>query len=184
MDISHFRQINLPLWRKAAIIHLWMRFIVGKREAVLRGRELSSEFVTSSRTNPVIGDLADDDPWVIEHTERLFWLCCELGCLAYQYPYPHSGQTYLPTRMGRIVAWLPRWTAASVIVTLYWTACVVDPIKQFKRVRNAITIVTGGVLWARNHELSNAVVAVSVMAGIVGTWFASFMASVGGVADD
>ncbi len=56
----------------------------------------------------------------------------------------------------------------------YAVAVVSDPIKTFNRVRNVVTITTGVLLWWRSGQLSAFVITISISAGIISTWIASF----------
>jgi hypothetical protein len=166
MDGYYCRQIRLPFRHKAQLIHALMRFIVAQPGAAPREAALFKRFVEES-SDPFCLTEQVADPWFAEHVARLFWVCCELGLLKYQYPYPHRGQTYLPTCAGRMVAHTP-WSPATTFVAIaYIVAIAADPVKRFNRVRNIVTVVTGMLLWWRHHELSSLVVAASIAAGIV-----------------
>jgi hypothetical protein len=179
VDSYYFRQINLPFRRKADIIHALMRFIAAQPSAVLRGGAFDEQFIAESSDPPCLRDQAAADPWLAEHINRLFWVCHELGLLQYQYPYPHRGQTYLPTRGGRMIARAPRWLAVGFNAVAYLVAIAADPIKHFKRVRNIVTVLTTALLWWHQRDLSAFVLAVSIGAGIVSTWIVSFFGGTG-----
>ncbi len=53
-------------------------------------------------------------------------------------------------------------------------AVVAGPVRHFNRIRNTVTVLTGIFLWWRQHELSPIVVAISIGAGVVSIWIASF----------
>jgi len=108
MDAYYFREINLPFGRKAALIAGLMRFIAGQLGTVPRNDDFFKRFISESRAPSWLREQSASDPWLLEHVGRLFWVCTELGLLKYQFPYPHKGQTYLPTRAGRIVARAPQ----------------------------------------------------------------------------
>ena len=174
MDSYYFRQIRLRFRHKAELIHALMRFIAAQPGAVPREAAFFEKFVAESSDPSCLKEQAAADPWFTEHVGRLFWVCCEVGLLKYQYPYPHRGQTYLPTRAGRIVARVPRSVATTFVAIAYIVAVAADPVKRFNRIRNIVTIVTGVLLWRRHHELSSLIIAVSIAAGIVSTWIAGF----------
>lgn len=109
MELHYFRQINLPFKQKAAIVGALMRFIVAQRIDVPRSAEFDKRFIAESEDPPWLKNLGATDPWLPEHIARIFWICCELGFLKYQYPYPHKGQTYRPTRIGRWMTMVPNW---------------------------------------------------------------------------
>lgn len=179
MNAYYFRHINLPFRRKAEIIHALMRFIVAQPSAVPRSAAFNEQFIAESSDPPCLRDQAAADSWLAEHIARLFWVCCELGFLQYQYPYPHRGQTFRPTRAGRMVARAPRWLVVGFIAVAFVVAITADPVKHFRRVRNIVTVLTGALLWWHKHELSALVLAVSIAAGIVSTWIVSFFAGTG-----
>ena len=174
VDSYYFRQIRLPFRRKAELIHALIRFIAAQPGAVPREDAFFRRFIAESSDPSCLKEQAASEPWLTEHVARLFWVCCELGLLKYQYPYPHRGQTYLPTRAGLIVARAPRSLATAFIAIAYIVAMTADPVRHFNRIRNIVAVLTGALLWWRHHELSPLIVAVSIAAGIVGTWIASF----------
>lgn len=42
-----------------------------------------------------------------------------------------------------------------------------------------VAVLTGALLWWRQHELSASIVAISVAAGVVSTWIAGFFSEAG-----
>jgi hypothetical protein len=176
VEAYYFRHINLSFRLKAEIIHALMRFIAAQPKAVPRDNEFNQRFIAESREPNHLREQAAADPWFMEHIARLFWVCCSLGLLQYQYPYPHKGQTYCPTRAGRLLARAPQALAIAFIAVAYAVAISADPVKHFTRVRNIVTVATGVLLWWRHNELSASIVAISVAAGVVSTWIASFFA--------
>jgi hypothetical protein len=179
MDAYYFQQIKLPFRRKTALIAALMRFIVAQPGAVPRNDAFFGRFISDARDLPSSEDETASDRWLVEHVARLFWICCTLGLLQYQYPYPHKGQTYLATRAGRLVARAPKLVVTAFIVVAYAAAIGAAPVKQFTRVRNIVAVLTGALLWWRQHELSALIVAASVAAGIVSTWIVSFFSGAG-----
>lgn len=179
MESYYFRQIRLPFHCKVELIHLLMRFIASQTGAVPREEAFFKRFVAESTASLCLKELPAARPWLAEHVARLFWVCCELGLLKYQYPYPHKGQTYLPTRAGRIMAIAPRIFVTAFVGTAYIAAIIVGPVRYFNRVRNIVTVFTGLLLWWRHFELTPYIILVSISAGIISTWIASFFSSLG-----
>lgn len=177
MDSDYFRQITLPFRRKVELIHSLMRFIVAQPSAVPRDDAFFKRFIAESNDVFPSKEQAAAEPWLMEHIARLFWACCEMRLLKYQYPYPHHGQTYLPTRAGRILARAPQIIVSYFVAINYIASITAGPVKNFKRVRSIVTVLTGLLLWWRQNELSPLIVAVSLVAGIVATWIASFFSN-------
>lgn len=157
-------------------MHALLRFLVAQRDAVPRETAFFQRFVAETPEFPLLKKQATTDVWLVEHIGRLFWVCCESNLLQIQYPYPLKGQTFAPTRAGRILACAPRWSATLFIALAYAIAVTADPVKKFNRTRNIVTAFTGALLWWRHHELSALIVAVSIGAGVVSTWITSFFA--------
>ena len=178
MDASYFKQILLPMPVKAEIIRALLRFVIAQQTDVPRGKEFDDRFIRESPDSPWLKSQGLADPWLSEHVARLFWVCCSLNLLKYQYPYPHKGQTYRPTRGARYVAALPTWLVTILLSGIYLGAIAAGPVKQFKRVRNIVAALTAGILWWRRHDMSLVVILyVSIIAGTLSTWVASFLAS-------
>ncbi len=173
MDIHYFRQIELPFSRKAETAVALVKFAAMQPEPVPRAKPFYEQFIREA-TPLGLTNLDTKEPWLEENVARLFWVCCELGLFRYQYPYPHRGQTYALTRAGRILANLPSWAGRIFVGLAYAVAVVSDPIKTFNRVRNVVTITTGVLLWWRSGQLSAFVITISISAGIISTWIASF----------
>ena len=169
MEAYYFRQINLPFSRKAALMHALLRFIAAQPGAVPRNAGFNKRFIEE-----YLKAQFDADPWLSENVDRLFWVCCQLSLLQYQYPYPHREQTYLPTRIGKFLARAPRLLTAAFVTFAYALALVADPVKKFNRVRNTVTVASTLLLWWHHHELSANIVAFSIAVGIISSWIASF----------
>ena len=178
MDTFYFRQINLPFTKKCEVIGGLMEFILVQREDISRGKEFDQRFLDESNSPSWLKDLKQIDQWLPEHTARLFWVCCELGFLRYQYPYPHSGQTYRPTRIGRWVARAPSWCATTYVAAAYVISVATGPVQRFKKARNMTAFAMAFLVWWLNHGVSTFVIAAfATIAGIVGSWVASFVTS-------
>jgi hypothetical protein len=173
LDIHHFRQIGLPFRRKAEILIAIVKFASLQPEPVPRGKSFFQQFIREAAPLNLL-KLKAGEPWLEENVARLFWTCCELGLFRYQYPYPHRGQTYALTRGGRVLARLPSWAGKVFVAIACAVARVSDPIKTFNRIRNVVTIATAVLLWWRKGELSAFVITISILAGVVSTWIASF----------
>jgi hypothetical protein len=181
MDVNHFRQITIPFLRKAELLHALVRFIVSLHADVLRGDGFNKQFVEQSPEPAWLKDAATVDPWLLEHINRVFWICCELGLLEYRYPYPQRGQLYRPTRMARLIARLPKLCAVIFVTIAFLLAVTANPIKRFARIRNVVTIMIGAVLWWRQQEMSAYIVTISIFAGVISTWIVSFFSGSEGV---
>ncbi len=179
MDPFYFRQIALPIRQKADLARGLMRFAVAKKTPVERGRPFDMDFVEQSRYPPDLHCWRERDPYLLENVNRIFWVCCEMGFLRYQYPYPHTGQTYLPTWLGRIFSGLPRPCAQLFMVAAYALALFGWPIKHFHRLRDLITLVAGLLAWWHQHTINSTVFAIAIGAGVVATWIAGLLAEVG-----
>jgi len=178
MDTYYFRQINLPFRKKCEFIAGLMKFILAQGSDVARGREFDKRFLDESNSPSWISVVRQTDQWLPEHAARLFWVCCELGFLRYQYPYPHSGQTYRPTRIGRWSARAPDWCTATYVAAAYVMSVAAGPVQQFKKVRNITASAAALLVWWFNHDVSTFVIAAfAAIAGIVGSWVASFLTS-------
>ena len=155
-----------------------MRYIVAQANAVPRGKEFDKRFIEESPEPRWLKELAHSDLWIVEHVTRIYWVSCETGLLKYQYPYPHKGQTYRPTRAGRWVAKMPRWLVTVLVVVTYIGSMITGPVKRFNQVRNAAAIATAGLLWWRQHDLSPVIILyASLLAGLVSAWVASFLSN-------
>jgi hypothetical protein len=177
VDLNAYKQINLSAHQKADVIGAWMRFIVGTAAAVERDKSTVIDFVAQSN-DVTVRQLAESDEWIMEHVARLFWMCCELGLLEYQYSYPHIGQTYRPTRLGKIVAALPRGAVRVFIWIMSTAATVAGPVKHFARVRNTSAAVVALVTWYFKNDVTAAALAMyAVIAGVVSTWLAHFLSA-------
>ena len=178
MDADYFRQIQLPFQRKAEIMHGLLRFILLQGADVPRGREFDQKFIDESSEPGWLKTEAENNPWLVENVGRIFWICCSLGLLKYQYPYPHRGQTYRPTRAARWFARTPEFLFAPFLGLVYAISVVAGPVAHFKRIRNAVGVATAGLLWWRQHDLWPVVILyVSIFAGAVSAWIAKFLAS-------
>jgi hypothetical protein len=178
MDTFYFRQINLPFIKKCEIIGGLMEFILVQRADISRGKEFDQRFLDESNSPSWLKGLKQIDQWLPEHTARLFWVCCELGFLRYQYPYPQRGQTYRPTRIGRWVARAPSWCATTYVAAAYVISVAAGPVQRFKKARNMTAFAMAFLVWWLNHGVSTFVIAAfATIAGIVGSWVASFVTS-------
>jgi hypothetical protein len=178
LDTDYFRQIKLPLRRKADLVRAIMRYIAGQPSAVPRGKEFDNRFIEESSEPWWLKEEALADPWLAEHVTRIYWVCFEIGLLKYQYPYPHKGQTYRPTRAGRWVARMPTWPVSVLIIVTYVGSIIANPVKRFNQVRNVAAVATAGLLWWRQHDLSPVIILyASLSAGIISAWVASFLSS-------
>lgn len=179
MDPYYFRQIKIPLSAKAKLARWIMRFITRRNGPVERGRGFDGEFLDQSMNIPALASWRERDPWLLEHVTRVYWVCCEMGFLRYQYPYPSTGQLYLPTRLGRVFAALPEWAATVFVIVAYIIAVLGWPIKHFHRLRDVVTLVAGSFAWLHQHTINSVVVLVAICSGICATWLAGILAGDG-----
>ncbi|MBA5689163.1 hypothetical protein [Rugamonas apoptosis] len=178
MDRSAFRQIKLSTRDKVHTVVAWMRFIQSEQLPVPRDAAFELRFIQETH-EAVIVRLRDTDTWLQEHVARLFWTCVDMGLLEYQYPYPHTGQSYSPTRLGRIVIALPRPLASGLVRTLLMFESLAGPIKNFSKIRNAAALLTALVGWYSNPQVQAITLAiVSAVVAIVSTWLAQFLTTV------
>lgn len=177
MDRNAFSQINLSTSYKLHIVVAWMRYIRNFQASVPRDDETVKCFIQHSDEPALIG-LRGVDPWLQEHAARLFWTCVDMGLLEYQYPYPHNGQSYSPTRLGRIVGAMPKLLAIGVLRSMLAFEAVTGPVKHFTTIRNTVALVTAAVSWYSNPQIQAAALAIiSGTAAIVSTWLAYFLTS-------
>jgi hypothetical protein len=169
VDTYYFRQINLPFGRKTELAANLLRYISKQPGAVPRVNPSFQQFLDET------GDRAgSQDPRMVEYVARIFWVCCELGLLRYQYPYPQRGQTYRLTRAGCALGKAPHAVVAIFVALAYVVAVVAAPVRYFNKIRNVVTALTGLFLWWRQQEMTAWLIATSISAGIVSTWIASF----------
>lgn len=176
MNSYYFGKINLPFVRKSQIIGYLMKFIIVQPTDVVRGKEFDEKFLNELDGPKWLINLRRTDPWLSEHVARLFWVCCELGFLKYQYPYPHIGQTYRSTRIGRWAAQLPGWGIVAYLGAAYVIGVVAGPVQRFKKVRNIAASVAAVAAWWFNHGMSTFLIAVfAAIAGVVSSWVAGLL---------
>jgi hypothetical protein len=178
MDAYYLRQINLTCNQKTEIIAALLRFIALQPGSVPRDKPFFERFIAQGKSRTA-GERAATDSWLAGHVARLFWVCCELGLLRYQYPYPHKGQTYRLTRAGQLLTRAPRWVVIAFVAVAYMMAVSAGPVRHFSRIRNVVTVLVGVLLWWRQSELSASVAALAVAAGIVSAWIAGFFSAMG-----
>ncbi|MGO4479763.1 hypothetical protein AB4Z32_26340 [Massilia sp. 2TAF26] len=175
MDRNAFRQINLGTAEKVSIVVDWMRYVRTLGTPVPRDRETEASFILQSE-EPIIMELRDADPWLQEHVARLFWTCVDLGLLKYHYPYPHNGQSYTPTRLGRLVGAMPKLVAVVILRGMLAFEAIAGPVKSFKKIRNMVALTTALVSWFSNPQIQATTLAViSTVAAVLSTWVAEFL---------
>jgi hypothetical protein len=177
VDRNAFSQINLRTSKKLHIVVAWMRYIRDFQVPVPRDDQTVRSFIQQS-CEPTIMRLRGPDAWLQEHVARLFWTCIDMGLLEYQYPYPHNGQSYSPTRLGRILGAVPKSLAVGILRSILTFEAIAGPIKHFTTIRNVVALVTAVVSWYSNPQIQAVTLAViSGAAAIVSTWLAYFLTS-------
>lgn len=177
MDRNAFKQIELTNGDKVRIVVAWMRHIRTLPTPVARSTETDQQFIMQTSESAIV-HLRDSDTWLPEHVARLFWTCIDLGLLEYQYPYPHVGQSYAPTRLGRIVGVAPALLSRGIVRTMLAFEVIAGPIKHFTKVRNTVAAATALItLWSNPQVQATTLAAYTLVAAVISTWLAHFLTS-------
>jgi hypothetical protein len=174
MNVYYFNHINLPFRQKAYLVSAIIKRVAASSEAVARDH-FGQRLIEEKESVSFLGEAVSRGEWYPEYIDRLFWVCCELSLLQYQYPYPHKGQTYKLTRLGRILAARSHSGCLAFVFLAYIVSRTATPIQYFSKVRNFTTVSVGILVWFRQQQFSGFLFGVSLACGIVSTWIASFL---------